>query len=153
MIERGDIFFVDLDPALGRERRGRRPVLIASSSALNRQPLVVVVVVAGRDAASFPRDSPTNHQSDGGRGFTYVDVQRDGKSFRIRSRTSGCAGKVFQAVGVAVPRAIQQSGEPGRSANVPMPACNLLNYSRFHFLGVEDEFDIRLPLRARRRVV
>jgi transposase len=42
--------------------------------------------------------------------FTYVDVERDGKSFRIRSRTSGCAGKVFQAVGVAVPRAIQQSG-------------------------------------------
>ncbi|MCG3194988.1 MAG: Endoribonuclease MazF [Thermoanaerobaculia bacterium] len=59
MIERGDIFFVDLDPALGREQRGRRPVLIVSSDALNSQPLVVVVV-AGTDAANVPRDYPTN---------------------------------------------------------------------------------------------
>ncbi len=41
--------------------------------------------------------------------FTYVDVERDGKRFRIRSRTAGCAGKVFQAVGVAVPRAVEAS--------------------------------------------
>jgi len=41
--------------------------------------------------------------------FTYVDVERDGKTFRIRSRTSGCAGKVFQAVGVAIPRAVEQT--------------------------------------------
>lgn len=59
MIERGDIFFVDLDPALGREQPGRRPVLIVSSDALNSQPLVVVVV-AGTDAANVPRDYPTN---------------------------------------------------------------------------------------------
>lgn len=39
--------------------------------------------------------------------LTYVDVEREGKGFRIRSRTTGCAGKVFQAVGVALPRVIQ----------------------------------------------
>lgn len=36
-----------------------------------------------------------------------MDVEREGKGFRIRSRTTGCAGKVFQAVGVALPRVIQ----------------------------------------------
>jgi len=41
--------------------------------------------------------------------LTYVDVEKDGKSFRIRSQMSGCAGRVLQAVGVAVPRAVQQS--------------------------------------------
>lgn len=29
--------------------------------------------------------------------------------------------------------------EPGRSANVPMPACNPRYYSSFRFIGVEDE--------------
>ncbi len=59
MIERGDIFFVDLDPVIGREQKGRRPVLVVSNNAINRQPLVVVVV-AGTDAANIPRDYPTN---------------------------------------------------------------------------------------------
>ena len=35
--------------------------------------------------------------------FTHVDVEKEGKRFRIRSSTSGCAGKVLQAVGVAAP--------------------------------------------------
>ncbi len=43
--------------------------------------------------------------------LTYVDVERDGKSFRIRSRTSGCTGKVLQAVGVAAPRAVMTPAE------------------------------------------
>lgn len=59
MIERGDIYFVDLNPTKGREQAGRRPVLVVSSDAINRQPLVVTVVV-GTDAANLPRDYPTN---------------------------------------------------------------------------------------------
>ena len=39
--------------------------------------------------------------------LTHVDVKKDGKSFRIRSSTSGCAGKVLQAVGVAVPPSVR----------------------------------------------
>jgi mRNA interferase MazF len=59
VIERGDIYFVDLNPTKGREQAGRRPVLVVSSDAINRQPLVVTVVV-GTDAANIPRDYPTN---------------------------------------------------------------------------------------------
>jgi mRNA interferase MazF len=59
MISRGHIYFVDLEPTRGREQAGRRPVLVVSSDAINRQPLVVTVVV-GTDAARIPRDYPTN---------------------------------------------------------------------------------------------
>ena len=59
MIKRGDIYFVDLNPTKGREQAGRRPVLVVSSDAINRQPLVVTVVV-GTDAKNVPRDYPVN---------------------------------------------------------------------------------------------
>lgn len=59
MIHRGGIYFVNLNPVHGREQAGRRPVLVVSSDAINRQPLVVTVVV-GTDARNVPRDYPTN---------------------------------------------------------------------------------------------
>ena len=59
MIKRGDIFFVNLNPTHGREQTGYRPVLVVSSNAINKQPLVVAVVV-GTDAHNVQRDYPTN---------------------------------------------------------------------------------------------
>src|SRR5574341_1887840 len=59
MISRGQIYFVNLSPTRGREQAGRRPVLVVSSDAINRQPLVVTVVV-GTDAKNVPRDYPVN---------------------------------------------------------------------------------------------
>ena len=59
MISRGQIHFVSLDPIQGREQSGRRPVLVVSSDAINRQPLVIAVIV-GTDAANIQRDYPTN---------------------------------------------------------------------------------------------
>jgi mRNA interferase MazF len=59
MIKRGDIFFVNLDPTQGREQTGYRPVLVVSSNAINKQPLVVAVVV-GTDGRHLQRDYPTN---------------------------------------------------------------------------------------------
>jgi len=47
-VARGDIYFVDLRRTRGREQRGRRPVLVVSSDAVNRQPLAVTVVVGTR---------------------------------------------------------------------------------------------------------
>ncbi len=52
-------YFASLDPAAGREQSGYRPVLVVSSDAINRQPLVVAVV-AGTDAANVTRDYPIN---------------------------------------------------------------------------------------------
>ena len=59
MIRRGQIYFVELAPTRGREQAGRRPVLVVSADAINRQPLVVTVVV-GTDARNVSRDYPTN---------------------------------------------------------------------------------------------
>jgi mRNA interferase MazF len=59
MVRRGQIYFVDLDPTHGREQAGHRPVLVVSTDAINRQPLVVTVIV-GTDAKNVPRDYPTN---------------------------------------------------------------------------------------------
>jgi mRNA interferase MazF len=58
-IQRGDIYFVNLNPVQGREQAGERPVLILSIDAINRLPLVVTVVV-GTKGANMPRDYPTN---------------------------------------------------------------------------------------------
>lgn len=59
MLSRGQIYFVNLSPTHGREQTGRRPVLVVSADAINRQPLVVTVVV-GTDAKNVPRAYPTN---------------------------------------------------------------------------------------------
>jgi len=53
MTRRGQIYFVDLNPTHGREQAGRCPVLVVSTDAINRQPLVVTVIV-GTDAKNVP---------------------------------------------------------------------------------------------------
>ncbi len=58
-IRRGEVHLVSLAPVRGRERAGRRPVLVVSSDAVNARPLVVVVVV-GTDGRHIPRDYPSN---------------------------------------------------------------------------------------------
>jgi mRNA interferase MazF len=58
-IERGQIYFVNLNPVLGREQAGTRPVLVLSINAINQLPLVVTVVV-GTKGTNIKRDYPTN---------------------------------------------------------------------------------------------
>lgn len=42
----------------------------------------------------------------------YVEVNQEGKKFLLRSELQGTAGKIFQAVGVAVPPTVQLGGMP-----------------------------------------
>ncbi|MCA0456185.1 MAG: type II toxin-antitoxin system PemK/MazF family toxin [Chloroflexi bacterium] len=58
-IQRGEIYFVNLNPTKGREQSGERPVLVISSNGINKLPLVVTVVV-GTKGANVDRDYPTN---------------------------------------------------------------------------------------------
>jgi mRNA interferase MazF len=58
-INRGDVYFVDLSPTLGREQAGSRPVVVVSNDGLNRKPLVVVVV-PGTSGAHQAKDHPSN---------------------------------------------------------------------------------------------
>jgi mRNA interferase MazF len=58
-IQRGEIYFVNLNPVKGREQAGHRPVLVLSIDAINKLPLVVTVVV-GTKGENISRDYPTN---------------------------------------------------------------------------------------------
>jgi hypothetical protein len=42
-----------------------------------------------------------------------VEVEQDGKRFLLRSEVQGSCGKVFQAVGVAIPATVQQASPTG----------------------------------------
>lgn len=58
-LERGQIYFVNLNPVQGREQAGERPVLVLSAEAINRLPLVVTVVV-GTKGANIRRNYTMN---------------------------------------------------------------------------------------------
>jgi mRNA-degrading endonuclease toxin of MazEF toxin-antitoxin module len=58
-IRRGEIYFVNLNPVTGREQAGQRPVLVLSVDEINRQPLVVTVVV-GTSGGNVTRDYAVN---------------------------------------------------------------------------------------------
>jgi mRNA interferase MazF len=58
-VQRGEIYFVNLDPVDGREQSGRRPVLVLSIDDMNRLPLVVTVVV-GTKGQNVRHDFSTN---------------------------------------------------------------------------------------------
>lgn len=58
-IQRGEIYFVTLNPVEGREQAGTRPVLVLSIDAINRLPLVITGVV-GTKGANVPKDYRMN---------------------------------------------------------------------------------------------
>jgi mRNA interferase ChpB len=52
-MQRGDIYFVSLDPTAGHEQRGTRPVLVVSPTAFNRltrTPVVLPITTGGNFA-------------------------------------------------------------------------------------------------------
>ena len=84
-IERGEIYFVNLNPVKGREQAGQRPVLVLSIDAINRLPLVVTVVV-GTSGANINRDYPTNIRLQSAE--TGLDSETVFLGFQIRSLDS-----------------------------------------------------------------
>jgi mRNA interferase ChpB len=55
-MERGDIYFVSLDPASGHEQQGRRPVLVVTPAKFNKVtglPVVVPITSGGKFARSI----------------------------------------------------------------------------------------------------
>jgi mRNA interferase MazF len=58
-IQRGEIYFVNLNPVQGRKQAGHRPVLVLFINAINQLPLVVTGVV-GTKGENVTRDYPTD---------------------------------------------------------------------------------------------
>ncbi|WP_270650351.1 type II toxin-antitoxin system PemK/MazF family toxin [Longicatena caecimuris] len=62
-IKRGDIFYADLNPVVGSEQGGRRPVLIISNDIGNRHsPTVIVAAITSRvhTKAKLPTHTAVN---------------------------------------------------------------------------------------------
>jgi mRNA interferase MazF len=59
-ILRGDLYWADLEPARGREQRGRRPILVLSRELFNeRSGTVIAMAVTSRpQRAGFPLTYP-----------------------------------------------------------------------------------------------
>ena len=48
-VRRGDIYYVDLDPVIGSEQGGIRPVLVISNNTGNRHsPTVIIAAITSR---------------------------------------------------------------------------------------------------------
>lgn len=58
-VERGELYFVNLNPTKGKEQAGIRPVCVLSINDINRLPLVATVVV-GTKGTNVKPDYPTN---------------------------------------------------------------------------------------------
>ncbi len=58
-IQRGQIYFVNLNPVTGTEQAGYRPVLVLSIDKINKLPLVVTVVI-GTKGTNIRRDFRSN---------------------------------------------------------------------------------------------
>ncbi len=55
MITRGDIFFADLDPVIGSEQGGKRPVIIIQNDTGNKySPTVIVACVTSSGKKKMP---------------------------------------------------------------------------------------------------
>ena len=58
-IKRGDIYYADLDPVVGSEQGGTRPVLILQNDTGNKfSPTTVVAAITGRQKKNLPTHVP-----------------------------------------------------------------------------------------------
>ena len=60
LIKRGEIFYVDLNPAKGSEQAGRRPVLVIQNNVGNET--APTVIIAPLTTKKFSKEYPTNEQ-------------------------------------------------------------------------------------------
>ena len=81
-VRRGDIYFVNLNPTVGHEQAGQRPVLVLSVDEINAQPLVVTVVV-GTKGENIARDYPVNVRVPPGK--TGLPIETVFLCFQLRS--------------------------------------------------------------------
>lgn len=64
-MERGEIWFLDLSPAAGREQRGPHPVLVISPRSFNRSGMALVAPITTVGTASRMRGFAVNLQGAG----------------------------------------------------------------------------------------
>jgi hypothetical protein len=93
-------------------RRGKARIFSGCDSRPDNWSLQPVAIGA---AAEVTKPSKPSRQRTA---LQVVEVEQDGKRFLLRSEAQGTCGKVFQAVGVALPPTVQQVAPttPGEDA-------------------------------------
>jgi mRNA interferase MazF len=108
-MRRGEIYFVNLHPATGREQAGRRPVLVVSDDAINSKPLVVTVVV-GTSGGRLNENYPTNVRVTAAE--SGLPKETIFLCYQIRSldqsRFAGTSGKPSQPAGRLMPETMRR---------------------------------------------
>ena len=96
-MEQGEVYAVLLDPSLGHEQQGRRPVLVVSATAFNRVTCVPVVlpITQGRKFARTAGFAVELGETDGVSGVIRCDQPR---AMDLVARKARKIGRVPDAV-------------------------------------------------------
>ena len=91
-ILRGDIYWADLDPAVGHAQSGRRPVLIISRSTFNDHSgtVIAVALTSAEPRAGFPLTLELTKTSLPKRTWAKVSQIRTISIKRLTGRLSSC---------------------------------------------------------------
>ena len=104
--ERGEVWWVDLDPTKGSEIRKTRPCLVLTANALNRLRRTVVVVPYSTAASAHPPVTvPVTCR--GTRAVAIVDQVRAISKKRLRGRLETASAEDLDAVTTALGRILE----------------------------------------------
>jgi len=97
---RGDIYWADLDPTIGHEQAGRRPVLILSRPAFNDHSgtVVAVALTSAEPRAGFPLTLELTKTSLPKRTWVKISQIRTLSTQRLAGRLASCHPTELQGV-------------------------------------------------------
>lgn len=99
-ILRGDIYWASLDPTVGHEQAGRRPVLILSRSVLNDRSgtVIAVALTSAEPRAGFPLTVELAKTALPKRTWVKVSQIRTISNERLTGRVASCHPSELQLV-------------------------------------------------------
>lgn len=83
-VQRGDVYWVNLDPTVGKEVKKRRPAVVVSPNEMNRS--LAVVIVAPITSSSKPWPTRVDMQLSGKPAQMMLDQIRTVDKFRLVRR-------------------------------------------------------------------
>lgn len=99
-ILRGDIYWAELDPTVGHEQAGRRPVLILSRAPFNDRSgtVVVVALTSAEPRAGFPLTLELTRTTLSKRAWVKISQIRTISNLRLAGRLASCHPSELQRV-------------------------------------------------------
>ena len=91
-ILRGDIYWADLEPVIGHEQGGRRPVLVVSRTLFNDRSgtVIAMAITSAPPKAGFPFTLELTKTKLGRRAWVKISQVRTLSTKRLASRLASC---------------------------------------------------------------